>query len=100
MTRRSKRPPATVTCPYCGEPNKAGALACRSCGADADTGWKDAEELAYQEVDLPTWDDDDYAKVIADIEGRPIASRAFPAWVYLTAIVLLAVFAIWVLGLF
>ncbi len=44
---------ATVECPNCGESFSARRLACPECGSDANTGWKDADEIDYQAVDLP-----------------------------------------------
>ncbi|MHC4078786.1 MAG: hypothetical protein ACYST0_10160 [Planctomycetota bacterium] len=42
-----------VGCPECGAEFPAGRLACPECGSDAETGWKDEEEVQYQSVDLP-----------------------------------------------
>ncbi|HPF13981.1 MAG: hypothetical protein H6830_08330 [Planctomycetes bacterium] len=51
-----KRPPVRMRpCPLCGEPVSVGALACRACGSDAQTGWsEDADEGL---VDLGTSQD-------------------------------------------
>ncbi len=40
-------------CPNCGAEVDATARACRECGSDANTGWKDAEEIDYQSVEIP-----------------------------------------------
>ena len=48
-----KRPRELVECPNCGEEFPAGRLACPECGSDAETGWKDSEEIDYQSIDLP-----------------------------------------------
>jgi len=42
-----------ASCPECGAQFPAGRLACPECGSDAETGWKDEEEVQYQSVDLP-----------------------------------------------
>lgn len=42
-----------ATCPECGAQFRAGRLACPECGSDAETGWKDEEEVQYQSVELP-----------------------------------------------
>jgi hypothetical protein len=42
-----------VSCPECGTEFPAGRLACPECGSDAQTGWKDEEEIQYQSVELP-----------------------------------------------
>ena len=42
-----------VSCPECGAEFRAGRLACPECGSDAETGWKDEEEIQYQSIDLP-----------------------------------------------
>ena len=31
----------------------ANARACRECGSDASTGWKDGDEIDYQSVEIP-----------------------------------------------
>ena len=35
--RRSAR--STFSCPLCGAPVRSGALGCKACGSDAQTGW-------------------------------------------------------------
>lgn len=42
-----------TSCPECGAEFPAGRLACPECGSDAETGWKDEDEVQYQSVDLP-----------------------------------------------
>ena len=46
------------TCPNCGESFPAGRLACPECGSDAETGWKDQEEIDYESVELPEPEED------------------------------------------
>lgn len=42
-----------ASCPECGAEFPAGRLACPECGSDAETGWKDEDEIQYQSIDLP-----------------------------------------------
>ncbi len=49
----AKRQRELVECPHCGAQFPAGRLACPECGSDAETGWKDAEEIDYQSIELP-----------------------------------------------
>ncbi len=70
------------------------AAACRECGADADTGWRDPVDLEYESVDLPEFDQDDYERVIAEMGGRRPsgASGGLPRWVVWTALAVVAAF--------
>lgn len=46
-------------CPLCGEPVRVGALACRACGSDRQTGW--ASDADSASVDLgPAGEEFDY----------------------------------------
>lgn len=40
-----------VSCPHCGAPVAAGALACAECGSDAESGW--SEDAGAWAGDLP-----------------------------------------------
>ena len=40
-------------CPECGAEFPRGRLACPECGSDAETGWKDEEEIQYQAIEIP-----------------------------------------------
>jgi hypothetical protein len=55
-------------CPVCGAPVKDGAISCRACGADAETGWKeDAEDV---DPDLETsLDDERYDEFLQEDEA-------------------------------
>jgi hypothetical protein len=46
-----------VACPHCGHTFPAGRLSCPECGSDAETGWKSPEEIDYESVELPEWDE-------------------------------------------
>ena len=44
MAKPSRSQRESFDCPHCGEPVSVGALSCRACGSDAETGW--SEEAA------------------------------------------------------
>ena len=92
MSRRRKAPPRTFECPHCGAEVRAGAKACRECGSDAETGWQDEEEIAYQSLDLPTG----YA-TDPDHPGGAVVERR-PAWLVVTAIVAVFALLLWLFG--
>jgi len=66
-------------CPECGAEFRAGRLACPECGSDAETGWKDEEEVQYQSVELPEKEGSGH--------GRPPGPRVR----YLTLAIMLAI---------
>ncbi len=72
----------TDVCPNCGAEFPAGRLACPECGSDAETGWRDAEEIEDRSTEIPdAWPPDD---------GSPTPGRrAFP-WFVAAALALLA----------
>ena len=89
--KRSKTPklePPEV-CPVCGEDVPRDALACRGCGADHNSGWREDAE-SYDGLDLPG-DDFNYD----DFVQREFASSIKPAGIktiwWITAIIILAV---------
>lgn len=43
-----------LECPHCGAVFRRGRLACPECGSDAETGWRDAEDIDYLSVELPS----------------------------------------------
>lgn len=65
---------SSFPCPNCGAEVARGRLACPECGSDANTGWKDDEEVEYQAVALP----EDGAGA-GSSEARPARSRS-RAW--------------------
>jgi hypothetical protein len=79
-------------CPHCGALVPVGAVACRECGSDADTGWQSDEEVDYQSLDLPQgWSTDpDHP---SRLQGRPRSSNLVVV-VSLVLVVLLAYWAI------
>jgi len=87
LTRSSiKRPRKTFPCPHCGDDVPAGAKACPHCGADEETGW--AEDADYTALDLP--ERDEHGDYIVEDES----SSGLPAWVIVTVIVVIVVFAL------
>jgi len=47
-----------LVCPHCGATFPEGRLSCPECGSDSETGWKSQEEIDYQSVELPEWDEE------------------------------------------
>jgi RNA polymerase subunit RPABC4/transcription elongation factor Spt4 len=69
---KRRPPPRKERCPQCGAQFPAGRSACPQCGSDAQTGWKPAEEIAYQEADVPEFDDAAYEDAVAHLRvARP-----------------------------
>jgi hypothetical protein len=78
-----KRRPRSFTCPVCGSAVAAGALVCRECGSDENTGW--SEDTLYDGLDLP---DPGYGA-----ESAPRAARSGPS-VQQIGVVLLVLFVL------
>ncbi len=78
-----------VECPECGAQFKAGRLACPECGSDAETGWKDENEIQYQSVEIP-----DY---LPDLDAKPEA-KAGDRWFRVAAILAILACLVWVFG--
>ena len=89
------RPPAPETCPVCGEDVPRNALACKHCGADHNSGWREDAHV-YDGTDVPAdaFDYDDFIR--QEFGPTPDKRRAafrsphaiHPLWV-ITALVLL-----------
>lgn len=90
MRGRRKRPVETFECPHCGELVKVGALACRECGSDVQTGWQSAEEIDYQSLELPEGYGDE-----SDQPGAAGRSGSPSAGVVVVALVVAAAMALW-----
>lgn len=58
MGKKKKKSRRSLVCPNCGARFPEGRLSCPECGSDAQTGWKSPEEIFYQSVELPEWDDE------------------------------------------
>ncbi len=67
MARSSQSRREFFDCPHCGEPVEVGALSCRACGSDAETGWSEestgwAAEPSAGYTDEDEFDYDDFLR--------------------------------------
>ncbi|MFA6623003.1 MAG: zinc ribbon domain-containing protein [Fibrobacteraceae bacterium] len=53
-----------TVCPHCGEPLPPGAISCRHCGSDAQTGWKEGSD--FTDLETP-----DYDEIVEHEFGKP-----------------------------
>ncbi len=64
---KPKRRRETFVCPHCGAEVPLGALSCKECGSDAETGW--AQDADVWEAGIPAGygsdDDFDYDEFVA-----------------------------------
>ncbi|MDQ6626254.1 MAG: hypothetical protein M3Y69_09000 [Verrucomicrobiota bacterium] len=91
MMDKRKRTPTPEICPVCGDDVPRRALACRNCGADHKSGWRDDADT-YDGVDLAD-DDFNYDEFVANEFGSGLKpSRVKTIW-WITAIALLVAFA-------
>lgn len=81
---------APDVCPVCGEDVPRGSLACPTCGADHNSGWRIDADI-HDGLDLPGDDDFDYD----DFTRREFGSGLKPAGIrtiwWITAIIILVV---------
>jgi len=63
-------------CPHCGTPVPAGALSCRGCGSDAQSGW--SEEAEAWAGDLPVGYGEDEEEE-GEVPGRATTTAAADA---------------------
>lgn len=82
-----------ASCPYCGASLGKNARACPQCGSDEETGW--SPERYLDGIDLP--DENSYDEIRRAEFGGEGPARPSRWWIYMTALGLLALFAI---GLF
>jgi hypothetical protein len=82
---------ARRACPHCGAALRPGARACPACGSDDRTGWRPAEDLDHEAVELPEEVDyDDFLEREGLAPARPGGRRLWIAAVaLLVALVLL-----------
>lgn len=59
------------TCPHCGARVPSGALACRQCGSDAETGWSEDADLWTADIPSAEGDNDDF-------DYNDFVAREFP----------------------
>ena len=77
------------TCPNCGTEVNMNARSCPECGADDETGWKDAYERSHS---VPGVDDDfDYDEFLENEFGEKpkLKPKGMSWWVWVTAILLI-----------
>jgi uncharacterized membrane protein YvbJ len=87
----STKKPRSFECPNCGAEVAANARACRECGSDANTGWKDGDELDYQSVEIP----DGYG---GEFDAKPARSALLsPRAVAIVALIVAVAFILAVL---
>ena len=94
MKQKSRRSSEFFNCPHCGAPVPCGALACRACGSDAQTGWK--ENADVWEADIPTgyatddeFDYDDYIRREFSSQGERSPRKELKNWPVLIAVALI-----------
>ena len=84
MTESRKRNPEYFTCPHCGADVPVGALACRECGSDAETGWSEDADAWNADTSGGYGDDEfDYGEFLAREfpgEARVPAGRRLRIW--------------------
>ncbi len=97
MARKRKQSGRSFDCPHCGEAVRAGALACRACGSDLETGW--AEDAQLDLGSLPeSCDDFDYDAWLEREVGGATGATARRAWVpRLLALLVVLAMLIWLL---
>lgn len=87
MARR-KAEPRHEECPHCGALFRAGRPACPECGSDAETGWREADDIDYLSVEIPDG---------LDAPDRPSPRRS-AAVAAIVVLLLLAFVWVFVLG--
>ena len=90
-----KRQPAPEICPVCGEDVPRNALACRACGADHNSGWRE-DAATGDALDLPD-DDFDYDDFVREEFGTAPKPVGISTVWWVTAILLfLALGLMWI----
>ena len=86
---KSRRPEPPEICPVCGAEVHRNALACRECGADYNSGWRDGAHT-YDGTGLPDeeFDYDDFVKREFGRETKPAGIKTI--W-WVTGIVILVI---------
>lgn len=90
--RPANRPEPPEVCPVCGEEVPRNALACRECGADHESGWREDAEV-YDGLDLPD-EDFNYDEFVKNEFGSGTKPSGIkPVW-WITAIILVIAFGL------
>jgi len=88
MVRMKKtRLTAPEVCPVCGEDVPRGSLACPSCGADHNSGWREDAE-SYDGLDLPE-ENFDYDEFVRREFGSTLKPAGMKTIWWITAIIVL-----------
>jgi len=90
--KRRSRPPAPEVCPVCGADVHPNALACRECGADHNSGWRE-DAGAEDGLDLPD-DGFDYDEFVQREFGSPVRPAGVKTIWWIVAIGLLVILVI------
>ena len=88
MAKRLTRLEAPEVCPVCGQDVARGSLACPSCGADHNSGWREGAE-SYDGLDLPE-DEFDYDEFVRREFGSSVKPAGIKTIWWITAILVLA----------
>ena len=94
--RKKTRPRAPEVCPVCGADVHRNALACRECGADHNSGWRE-EGHTHDGLDLPD-DDFDYDEFTRREFGSPAKPAGMRTLWWIVALALLVISIIALLG--
>jgi len=87
MPKKRRQRFAPPECPVCGAEVHPNALACRECGADHNSGWREDAET-YDGIDLPAegFDYDEFVRREFGGGAKPAGIK--PVW-WVTAVILL-----------
>ncbi len=98
MAHHNSRPRTPGVCPVCGEDVPPRALACPECGADHRTGWKPGALEADGILEDEDFDYSDFVKREFG-GGQGKSARLHPVWIITAALLLAALVASWLLGI-
>ena len=91
MARSNRKPQTPEVCPVCGEDVPRDALACRECGADHNSGWREGAET-YDGLDLGD-ESFDYDEFVRDEFGSsPLKPAGLKTVWWVAGVVLIVAF--------
>ena len=100
MSRPTGRSPESFNCPHCGAPVAVGAISCRECGSDAETGWSDeagdalGADGGYDDGD--EFDYDDFVRrEFPDQADREPARQTIVRWLLAAVVVAVCLGLVW-----